>query len=49
MFYKMIYGICCYAYATGLRGLVQKAIDDPESDYDDFAMGILDKLFNYEG
>lgn len=49
MFYKMIYGVLCNAYANGLRSLVQKAIDDPASDWDDFAMGLLDKLFNYPG
>jgi len=49
MFYKMLYGIVCYAYKNGLRDLVSKAIDDPSTDWDDIALGILDKIFNYEG
>lgn len=48
MFYKMLYGIVCYAYKNGLRSLVAKAIDDPESDWDDIALSIMDKIFNYE-
>lgn len=49
MFYKMLYGMVCYAYKNGIRDLVQKAIDDPDTDWDDIALGILDKIFNYEG
>jgi hypothetical protein len=47
MVYKMLYGIVCYAYANGLRSLVKKAIDDPDTDWDDMAISILDKIFNY--
>ena len=47
MFYKMLYGVLCYAYSKGLRELVIKAIDDPGTDWDDKALSILDKLFNY--
>jgi len=47
MGYRMLYGILCYAYAHGLRDLVKKAIDDPNSDWDEIALGILDKVFNY--
>jgi hypothetical protein len=47
MVYKMLYGVVCYAYANGLRALVKKAIDDPDTDWDDIALGILDKIFNY--
>lgn len=49
MFYKMLYGIVCYAYRSGLRELVAKAIDDPSTDWDDTALSILDKVFNHEG
>ncbi|GAI86249.1 unnamed protein product [marine sediment metagenome] len=38
---KMIYKII-------LRPLVLKAIDDPESDIDDFVMEVLDRIFEYE-
>lgn len=49
MFYKMLYGILCNAYKMGLRDLISKAIDDPSTDWDDLALGIMDKIFNYEG
>lgn len=47
MVYKMLYGVACYAYANGIRPLIKKAIDDPSTDWDDIALGILDKIFNY--
>ena len=49
MFYKLLYGMLCYAYAHGLRDLVKKAIDDPDSDWDELALSVLDRLFNYSG
>ena len=36
-------------YRHLLRPLVYKAIDDPDEEWDDFAMEILDRLFGYEG
>lgn len=35
------------AYRIILRDLVVKAIDDPDSDIDDFVIGLLDRLFDY--
>ena len=35
------------AYQFILRPMVQKAIDDPDEDWDDTVMEILDRLFNY--
>lgn len=37
------------AYATILRALVLKAIDDPDSEIDDIVMSILDRIFDYDG
>lgn len=34
-------------YGTILRPLVLKAIDDPDSEIDDFIMKLLDNLFEY--
>ncbi len=49
MFYAALYKMLCMAYSQVFeRGLVKKAIDDPDSELDDIALGILDKLFNYE-
>jgi len=47
MIYKMLYGVVCYAYANGLRALVKGAIDNPESEWDEVALGVLDKIFNF--
>lgn len=49
MFYKMLYGVVCQAYRMGLRDLVVKSIDDPDTDWDNVAVSILDKIFGYEG
>ena len=46
---KAIYALVKLAYATILRKLVLKAIDDPDSEVDDVVMGILDRLFGYDG
>ncbi len=49
MMYAVLYKLLCMAYAQILRDLVKKAIDDPNTDWDDTVMMILDRLFNYEG
>jgi len=49
MFYAALYKMLCMAYSQFLSPLVKKAIDDPDSEIDDIAMSILDKLFNFTG
>jgi len=44
----VIYKILCMIYADLLRPLVKKAVDDPNEDWDDMLMSILDKLFDYK-
>jgi len=44
---KALWTIAKLLYKTILRPLVLKAIDDPDSDIDDIAMGILDRVFDY--
>ncbi len=46
---KAIFALIKLAYATILRKLVLKAIDDDESEVDEIVMGILDRLFDYNG
>ncbi|MCD6126074.1 MAG: hypothetical protein J7J19_03600 [Thaumarchaeota archaeon] len=46
--YAALYRLLCMAYAQILRELVQKAIEDPNSDWDDTVITILDKLFDYK-
>jgi len=35
-------------YSQILRSLLKKAIDDPEQEWDDFVLGLCDKIFGYE-
>ena len=35
------------AYARVLRPLLLKAIDDPDEQWDDYVLAILDKIFEY--
>ena len=44
-----IWSLIKFAYKSILRPLVFKAIDDPDSEIDDFVMRILDNLFEYDG
>jgi len=47
--YEALYRLVCMAYAVIIRSLVKRAVDDPDSEWDDTLMKVLDKLFNYEG
>jgi hypothetical protein len=44
----VIYKILCMIYSQLLRPLVVKAVEDPDEQWDDMLMGILDKLFDYK-
>jgi len=43
-----VYEVIKYVYRTILRDLVKNAIDNPDSKVDEFAMRMLDNLFEYE-
>jgi len=43
-----IWTIVKMAYKIILRPLLVKAIDDPDSEVDDFILRLLDNLFEYE-
>lgn len=43
----LIYTIMKQLYATVLRDLLVKAVDDPESDHDDLILSIIDRVFDY--
>jgi len=45
---ESLWTIIKMVYKVILRPLVFKAIDDPESQIDDFVMRLLDNLFEYE-
>lgn len=36
------------AYVWVLRDLVKKAVEDPDSEWDETVMEIMDRLFGYE-
>ena len=38
-----------FVYKTILRDLVAQAIDNPNSEVDEFVMKMLDRLFDYNG
>lgn len=43
-----VYEVIKYVYRSILRELVKKAIDNPDSKVDEFAMRMLDNLFEYK-
>ena len=45
--YKSIFLIICFAYKTIIRPVLLKSVSDSETDFDDWALSILDKLFSY--
>jgi len=42
-----VYGIIKMVYAQILRDLVKRAIDNPDSEIDEFVLRLLDNLFEY--
>lgn len=48
MLYKQIYIILGMVYSTILRGLLKKAVDDPEEEWDEMLLDILDRLFGHK-
>lgn len=36
-------------YRMVLRDLLVKAIDDPDSEVDDFVVALFDRIFEYDG
>ena len=47
MFYKVLYNVLCYAYGKA-RSTIKAKIDDPDSDWDEMALKVLDALFDYK-
>jgi len=45
--FNAIMGIMKVAYRTILRGLLKAAIDDPDQEWDEFALKIVDSIFDY--
>ena len=45
--FETVYNILSLAYAKLLRTLIVKAVQDPEEQWDDFVLQLLDKFFNY--
>jgi len=47
MTYQALYQLLCTAYKMVLRDLVVKAMNDPNSDWDEVALKMLDGMFSY--
>lgn len=45
---KIVWQLAKMAYKTILRKLVLDAIDNPNSEVDEFVMRLLDNIFEYE-
>ena len=46
--YKTIFVVLQMLYAQMLRALIVKAVDNPEEEWDDFMLSMLDRLFDYK-
>lgn len=46
--YKSLFKLACLAYSLIIRSIIQKAINDPNTDFDEIALSILDKIFDYQ-
>ena len=44
----MVYKILQTLYKSILRKMLIKAIDDPETEVDDFIVGVIDKVMLYK-
>jgi len=49
MKHEALYQLVCLAYAVIIRPLIKRAVDDPDEEWDDVLLNVLDKLFNYKG
>ena len=47
MKYFAIFNILQLVYGQILRPLLKKAIDDPESEWDDLVLSMIDRLFDH--
>jgi len=46
---KAIFAVVKLAYRTILRKYLKKLIDNPDSQVDDIALEVLDRIFEYNG
>ena len=47
MKWDIIFGLVRTVYGKVLRPLLVKAIDDPNEEWDDVVLGIVDRVFQY--
>ena len=45
----LYWGVAKVIYKMVLRDLLMRAIDDPDQEWDDWVLGICDKIFDYQG
>jgi len=47
MKFAALYQLAQMSYRLILRDILVKAIDDPENDWDDVVISMVDRIFNY--
>jgi hypothetical protein len=48
VYYEIIFKMAKTAYLQLLRGLLVKAIDDPNEQWDDIVLSMVDGIFGYK-
>jgi len=46
--YQSLYNLICLTYASLIRPLLKRAVDNPDEDWDDILMQLVDGLFNFK-
>jgi len=46
---KMVWNVVKMVYGTILRPLVEEKVAGTEAQWDDFVLGMLDRIFEYHG
>ena len=47
--YQAIYVVLTSVYSTIIRPILKRAIDNPNEEWDEIVMSMVDGLFNYKG
>jgi len=45
---SVIYQIMCQIYGKLMRDVLKGAVDDPDSEWDEWLMALTDRLFDYK-
>lgn len=45
---KIFWNLARYLYRNIFRGLLKKAIDNPDTEWDDYILKLCDRIFDYD-